>query len=82
MGDAVVSSPLCETEVGNTVQKILGIFRIYWIDLFFVGVWRSGSALALGARGRRFDPCHPDQDRIPTKTQLLAGSLNLRFLNY
>lgn len=45
----------------------------------FVGVWRSGSALALGARGRRFDPCHPDQHRIPTRTQPSAGSLNLRF---
>lgn len=26
-----------------------------------VGVWRSGSAPALGAGGHRFESCHPDQ---------------------
>ena len=28
--------------------------------LYRIGEWRSGSALALGARGRRFKSCLPD----------------------
>ena len=38
------------------------------------GVWRSGSALALGARGRRFDPGHPDQiSPLPATLVLCIG---------
>ena len=38
-----------------------------------VGAWRSGSAPALGAGGRKFEPCRPDHNESPRRLTLLMN---------
>ena len=45
-----------------------------YANLWAVGVWRSGSAPAWGAGGRRFKSSHPDQSEPPSGT---AASIHL-----
>gem|GEM_PF-5606492 len=69
---AVVAHPLWETEVVNTAQKY---FREISVDLFIVGAWRSGSAPVLGAGGRKFESCRPDQSKPQQRPSLVLGLL-------
>ena len=69
---AVVAHPFWGTELVNTAQKY---FREISVDLFIVGAWRSGSAPVLGAGGRKFESCRPDQSKPQQRPSLVLGLL-------